>query len=230
MKITVIPIPNLIISFIPVIVILLVFVKWKLDWKKILYASSRMLLQLILIGYFLSYIFEQDNPWWTVLILFIMLSISAWISLYSVRELRFKQLKNALIALFVGAVPILLLVTMVVIPSPKWYEPSFLIPLGGMVFSNAMNTIGLTAERFESERKHLELSEAKRTALSACLIPQINSFLAVGLVSLPGMMTGQILSGISPLIAVRYQIVVMTMILGAGGLSAAIYLHRQNDL
>ena len=98
-----------------------------------------------------------------------------------------------------------------------------------MIFSHAMNAIAIAAERFERERESRNLIAAKRASLKAALIPQINAFMAVGLVSLPGMMTGQILSGVSPLIAVRYQMVVMTMILGAGGLSAAFYLWQQRE-
>jgi putative ABC transport system permease protein len=62
------------------------------------------------------------------------------------------------------------------------------------------------------------------------MIPQINIFLAVGLVSLPGMMTGQILSGVSPLIAARYQIVVMAMVLGSAGISTILFLLWQKRL
>ena len=226
MKITTIPLVNLLVSFLPILLVLIVFVNWKLNWKGLIYASARMLVQLLMIGYFLSFIFKQNNPIWTVLIVMVMLCISAWISLYSVRHMRKNKLKDALLSLLVGALPVLCLVTIVVIPHSPWYEPSFLIPLAGMVFSHAMNTIGIAAERFENEIEQKDLVSAKRTALGACLIPQINSFFAVGLVSLPGMMTGQILSGISPLIAVRYQIVVMTMVMGAGGLSAAFFLSR----
>ncbi len=226
MKANIIPLQNLALSFIPVIILIFVFFKWKLNWKGLIYASGRMLSQLLMIGYLLTYIFKQNNPWWTTVIVLIMLTISAWISLYSVKHMRREKLLDALISLFVGATPVLFLVTVIVIPSNAWYEPSFFIPLAGMVFSNAMNTIGVAAERFNSEIKRQPSTEAKRLALSAALIPQLNSFMAVGLVSLPGMMTGQILSGVDPLIAVRYQIVVMTMVMGAGGLSAAIFLQR----
>ena len=83
----------------------------------------------------------------------------------------------------------------------------------------------LAAERFESEFKRGEsYISARRTALDATLIPQINSLFAVGLVALPGMMTGQILSGVDPNIAVRYQIMVMWMIFGSGGIAAVMYL------
>lgn len=225
MKVTFIPIQNLALSFLPVLLVLFIFYKWKLGWKGLLYASSRMLVQLLTIGYFLTFLFKQDKPYWTFLIVLVMLSISSWISLTSIKDKRKEKISFALIALLVGAVPVLLLVTTAVIPNANWYAPSFIIPLAGMVFANAMNAIGVAAERFESEIKQNDLDTAKKRSFNAALIPQINTFLAVGLVSLPGMMTGQILSGVDPLIAVRYQIVVMTMVMGAGGLSSALFLH-----
>lgn len=226
MNITIIPIPNLIISFIPVLLVILIFLKWNLNWKGLAYAAGRMLFQLMMIGYFLTFIFKQQNPLWTTLIVLVMLGISAWISLHSVKDMRRQKYLNALTSLAIGAVPVLILVTAVIIPSNNWYDPAFMIPLAGMVLSNAMNTIGVAAERYEREILQTNLQESRKSALSAALIPQINMFLAVGIVSLPGMMTGQILSGIDPLIAVRYQIVVMTMVMGAGGLSAATFLYR----
>ena len=105
-----------------------------------------------------------------------------------------------------------------------------MIPLGGMIFANCMNSISLAAERLESELKQGQPYEkAKVIALRTSLIPITNMLLAVGLVSLPGMMTGQILSGVSPLIAVRYQIMVMCMIFGSSGISAAVFLHSAKD-
>ena len=112
-----------------------------------------------------------------------------------------------------------------VLDLPRWFEPRFVIPLAGMIFASTMNTVSLAAERFESEREHAQApTEARGVALEAALIPQINGLLAVGLVSLPGMMTGQILSGVDPFVAVRYQIMVMCMVFGSGGLGAALYL------
>jgi putative ABC transport system permease protein len=88
-----------------------------------------------------------------------------------------------------------------------------------------MNAVSLAAERFMSEREDgLAYEDARRRAFKAAMIPVVNSLFAVGLVSLPGMMTGQILSGVSPLIAARYQIVVMSMLFGAAGLSTAWFL------
>ena len=83
----------------------------------------------------------------------------------------------------------------------------------------------MAADRYQAEMlRGSSYLEARRTALQTALIPIINSLFAVGVVALPGMMTGQILSGVSPLVAAKYQIVVMTMLFGASGISAAAYL------
>lgn len=100
-----------------------------------------------------------------------------------------------------------------------------MIPLAGMIFANAMNSISLAADRIEAETvRGVHYEQARAIAFRASLIPITNSLFAVGLVSLPGMMTGKILSGISPLIAARYQIMVMCMIYGSAGISSAIFL------
>ena len=100
-----------------------------------------------------------------------------------------------------------------------------MIPIAGMIFSNSMTTISLAAERFYSEYQHQpDYLSCRNIAYQAALIPIFQFLLAVGLVSLPGMMTGQILSGVSPLVAARYQIMVMLMIFGSSGISAAIFL------
>lgn len=95
-----------------------------------------------------------------------------------------------------------------------------------MIFSNSMNSVSIAAERFSSELSAgLNRVEARRKAFDAALIPLVNSLLAVDLVSLPGMMTGQVLAGVSPLIAARYQILVMCMLFGSSGIAAACYLY-----
>jgi putative ABC transport system permease protein len=88
-----------------------------------------------------------------------------------------------------------------------------------------MNSVSLAGERLYSELgHHNDYSRARNTAFQAAMIPLTNSLLAVGLVSLPGMMTGQILAGTSPLIAARYQIIVMCMVFSSAGISAALFL------
>jgi len=119
----------------------------------------------------------------------------------------------------------LALVTRGVMDFEPWYDPEKMIPLAGMIFAGAMNAVSLAGERFFSETdRGVPYAEARQTALSAALIPITNSLFAVGLVSLPGMMTGQILSGVDPPVAARYQIMVMCMLFGSSGISAACYL------
>ena len=125
----------------------------------------------------------------------------------------------------VGCGLTLILIIKGVLHLKPWYLPSYLIPLASMIFANAMNTLSLAAERQEAElNRGMDYQEARNIAFKAALIPITNSMFAVGLVSLPGMMTGQILSGISPLIAARYQIMVMAMLYGSSGITTAIYL------
>jgi putative ABC transport system permease protein len=161
-----------------------------------------------------------------------MLLIASWIALRTVKEKRKTLYPKALGAIVIGGVSTLALVTQVVIEIKPWYQPEYIIPLAGMIFSNAMNAVSLAAERLQSElSKGMDYFSARRAALDASLIPITNSLFAVGLVALPGMMTGQILSGVSPLIAARYQIMVMCMVFGAAGISSAIYLTLlKNDI
>ena len=216
---------NLVIAFIPVVAVIIIYYRWSLSVKTLYYASARMVCQLILVGYALVVIFNQKSALVSSCIILVMLIVSSWIALRPLKKLRGKLYNIALLSIFSGGVSVLVLVIVGVIQLQPWYSPRYLIPLAGMIFANAMNSVSLCAERFSSEiSKEGGYINARNTAYQAALIPLINSFFAVGLVSIPGMMTGQILSGISPLLAVRYQIMVMCMLLGACGISSAIYL------
>ncbi|MEK9629656.1 MAG: ABC transporter permease [Nitrospinota bacterium] len=220
-----IPIFELSLVFIPTVFLLFVMYRWQLNALSGLYANGRMLLQLLLVGYFLTYIFETNQPIVIVLVVALMIAVSSWIALRSFEKKNLKTYVILLISIGVPGLFLLGLVTQFVLQMQKWFEPSLVVPIAGMIFANSMNTVSLAAERFESEIKREEdFTRARRIALEASLIPQINSFFAVGLVALPGMMTGQILSGVDPIIAARYQIMVMWMIFGSGGLAAVFYL------
>ena len=154
-----------------------------------------------------------------------MLTVASWIAIRPLRQKQPQIYLKSLGAISVGGVLTLALVSQVIIGIEPWFNPRYAVPLAGMVFAGAMNAVSLAAERLQSEyERGTPYFEARRLALQASLIPITNSFFAVGLVSLPGMMTGQILSGVSPLVATKYQIVVMTMLFGASGISAALYL------
>ena len=219
-----IPLFHLTFAFIPVVIVVGALYWWSLDSKDAIYALARMLVQLLLIGYVLTFIFQTESALVVISVLTAMLLISSWISLRSLHNRNRLQFMRILGSISLGGVFTLALVTQAVLDLNPWFEPRYMIPLAGMIFANAMNTVALAAERYESELEKIDSNKAKRVALRAALIPLINSLFAVGLVSLPGMMTGQILSGVSPLIAARYQIVVMCMIFGASGISAVCYL------
>ncbi|MDZ7736658.1 MAG: ABC transporter permease [Gammaproteobacteria bacterium] len=220
-----IPLVNLALGFIPVVIVWLIVRSWSLPDRQVILANARMLLQLLLVGYVLNFIFDADRGLIVVAVLAIMLLAASWIALRPLARQDMRIYGFILVSIIAGGVTTLVLVTQGVLSLTHWYEPHYMIPLAGMIFSNCMNAISLGAERFESERRNnVDTDQACRVALNAALIPQINSLLAVGIVALPGMMTGQILSGVSPLIAAQYQIVVMCMIFGSAGISTACYL------
>jgi putative ABC transport system permease protein len=212
-------------AFIPAAIAVAVLVKWSMGLGNTLYALSRMLVQLMLIGYVLAWIFGADNGWLITLVLVIMLVASAWIALRTVPDQRWHLLGASLAGITLGGGFTLAVITQAVLQLEPWYLPRYMVPLAGMVFANAMTAVSLAGERLYAELEHGDSWEQARVvAYQAAMIPVLNSLFAVGLVSLPGMMTGQILSGVSPLIAARYQIVVMCMIFASAGISTAIFL------
>ena len=221
----------ILLALIPSLGVLLVMRAWSLNAGQALWANARMLGQLLAVGYVLTFIFEAETPWVVAAVLTLMMGVAAWIALRPLQSRNARKYLISLAAISICGLLMLVLVTQLVLDLPRWFEPRFIVPLAGMIFANAMNTVSLAAERFESElERSTPYAEARTTALDAALIPQINALLAVGLVSLPGMMTGQILSGVDPLVAVRYQIVVMCMIFGSAGMAAALYLSLQRRL
>jgi putative ABC transport system permease protein len=224
-NVIILTLPQLSLALLPVAITLFILWRWSFGVGNALYALGRMLAQLLLIGYVLAWIFGAGNGLLILLVLAIMLLAASWIGVGSVKEHRRQLLFASLASITVGGGLTLVLITQVVLQLEPWYLPHYMIPLAGMVFANSMTAVSLAAERLHAELGHgMPWSEARFAAYQAAMIPVINSLLAVGLVSLPGMMTGQILSGISPLLASRYQIVVMCMIFASAGLSTAMFL------
>ena len=219
---------NLAIALMPILVVVVILAAWSLKSRTAVYASVRMVVQLTAIGYILTFIFAQDSPGIVTLVLGLMLLLASWIALRPLKMKSADLFAKALFGISVGGITTLVLTIFAVIRIDYWYQPEYVIPLAGMIFSNAMNTVSLAAERFESDMAVVpDYIRARNSAFTASLIPSLNTFFAVGLVALPGMMTGQILSGVSPLIAVKYQIVIMSVLFGSSGVSSAIYLHLQ---
>ncbi|MBV5259929.1 iron export ABC transporter permease subunit FetB [Synechococcus moorigangaii CMS01] len=189
-------------------------------------ATGRTILQLLVVGYSLELVFALANPFLVLGIVLVMLTIAAIAARNRIND----QVKFPLIwgSIF-ASVSIPLAYTLLVIVQPDtWYDPQYLIPLAGMVMGNAMNSASLAGERLSSRIKssRLEIETQlclgatpkqaiaiyRTEAIRASLIPTINSMMVVGLVSLPGMFTGQVLSGIDPLNAASYQILILFLI------------------
>lgn len=224
-SLTAIPLRDLALIFIPPLLVAGILLRWSMDSRGALYALARMVVQLLAIGYLLRYLFDSDSPSVTLLVVAIMAAAASWIAIRPARRLRGRAFLRVLGAISIGGISTLAVVVFGVLKLDPWYTPRVLVPLAGMIFAGAMNATSLAIERLSRELEGgADYPCARRRALGAALLPRTNSLLAVGLVTLPGMMTGQILSGVSPLVAVRYQIVVMCMIFGASGISAACYL------
>jgi putative ABC transport system permease protein len=200
--------------------------------------AVRTVLQLTLVGYVLVFIFSIDRWYWVVVALLVMLAVAtkAAVDRQDTRRAGLFSITGA--ALLLGSGLTLIYVSVMVVHVDPWYNPRYLIPLFGMILGNAMNAAALAADRLagEIETRHAEIEaylalgatseraarEPVRRALRASLIPTVTSLMVVGIVSLPGMMTGQILAGANPLVAIRYQIVVMFMLASAVALAAVI--------
>jgi len=199
-----ISVPRLALSFIPVAIVVVLMWRWHLGLGRSFHAIARMLLQLTLIGYVLIYIFQAESGLIICGVLAVMLVAASWVALNTVDLRKTTLFPASLVSVLLGGGTTLLLITH---------------------FAASMTNISLAVERLHAELENGRTFErARDIAFRASMIPVINSFFAVGLISLPGMMTGQILSGVSPLVAVRYQIMVMCMIFGAAGLSTVCFL------
>ncbi len=224
------------------IMLLPAYILWKFRTglnKKMLTASIRMVLQLVFVGYYLEYLFMYDNPWVNAGWIMIMVLVADFAT---IDRSELKRKKSLLIpifgATFLGIIVIDLFFLEAVIQLPKFLAAQYTIPITGMVLGNCLrsNVIGINAFYYSlsehRERYQFYLSagatrsEALQSFISQALQKSANPTLAtmatIGLVSLPGMMTGQILSGSSPMIAIKYQIMIMIAIFS--GTILSVYL------
>ncbi|HOI24095.1 MAG TPA: iron export ABC transporter permease subunit FetB [Caldisericia bacterium] len=210
--------------------------------KEILISSIRMSLQLVLTGFVLVYIFKRPNPWLTLGIILLMEAFAIHTVLHKYQKTISPQLKKVIIAsLSIGTMSCLFYFLLVVVRIFPWYNPQYFIPIAGMLIGNSMTGISLgvkslmdamTIQRAMVEEalvlganpQAATKSIINRTFDSA-ILPTLNSMMGMGIIFLPGMMTGQILSGVSPLTAISYQIAIMLGILGAVSLSVILLLQ-----
>ena len=222
----IIELPQLALAFIPVLIVLFIQFSWSLPQKRTMHALARMLVQLLFVGFFLGYIFDSSSTWLVLILLIVMVLFSSWIALNNINAPKLYLFQRAILAISLSGALTLLVITQGVLNLSPWYHAQTLIPLAGMVFASCMNSVSLSGERFYSELNNkVSYEQARNIAFQTSMIPNVNALLAVGIVSLPGMITGQILSGISPFIAARYQIMVMCMIFASAGISSAYFLY-----
>lgn len=219
-----IPLLNLLYTILPLLIVGYFYSKWSGNKTEIIYATTRMVIQLLLVGYVLIYIFNDNNIYLGIFILSFMFFVSSWIALRNTQNKTLSHFYKIIASIVISNIFHIILIINFILGFDHFYEPRYVIPIAGMIIANSMNVISLAIERFEKEfSKNEDFEEARRVSFKSAMIPQINSLFAVGLVSLPGMMTGQILSGIDPLVAVRYQIMIMSTILSSAGMSLIIY-------
>ena len=204
--------------------------------RSLLLASSRMVVQLLLVGLVLGYVFSLNRPLPVLAIALVMASL-AGVSAVNRSQRRFRGVWwDSLLTITGSAFVVTGLSLVGVLRVRPWFEAQYAIPLLGMVLGNSLNAVSLALDRFlagvaqgrERIESDLALGASRweaahgliRDSLRTGMIPTINAMMVMGVVSLPGMMTGQILAGADPADAVRYQIVIMFMIASATALGA----------
>lgn len=198
----------------------------KLDLEKqLLYGALRSLMQLIAIGYILDIVFALDN-WLVVLgILGVMMTIASIVTRNRIDQKLPGLLSTVVLSLVTSSVFTVGYVILLIVQPDRWYEPQYLIPLAGMLFGNAMNSASLAGDRLLNAinqnrleiETHLSLGATgkqaianyQKDAIRVGLIPTLNNMVVIGLVSLPGMFTGQVLGGSNPRDAASYQILIL---------------------
>lgn len=210
--------------------------------KEIIISTLRMTFQLILTGYILSYLFNNSNPIYTIISIVLMEVFAIHNIINRIKiNLSNKMKKIIAISMFFGTICSLLYFIFIVINLSPWYNPRYFIPIAGMLIGNAMTGISLgvnnLVDKMHTQKNLVEAAlmlgatpkmASKKIvddAFDAAILPTINSMVGMGIVFLPGMMTGQILSGTSPLTAIEYQIAIMLGILGSVALSVIIFVQ-----
>ncbi|WP_414551587.1 ABC transporter permease [Anabaena sp. CCY 0017] len=204
-------------------------------------ATGRTILQLLVLGYVLDFIFALNNVWGVLAILAVILTVVAILA-----KNRISPKIPQVLPLVWGAILISTAVTVIytnflIIQPERWYEPRYVIPLTGIVLGNAMNAAAIAGERLVSTMNaqsveietHLSLgatpqqavSQYRKEAIRAAFLPTLNQMMLVGMVAIPGITTGQLIAGIRPIDAISYEIVIIFMV-AASNLLTTILITR----
>ena len=203
---------------------------------QLLVAAARTAIQLSLIGLVLKVLFANAHLGWVTLMAVFMLLVAGR-EVMARQERRFKGWWGYAVgtfSMFLSSFTVTVFALVVILGDTPWYTPQYAIPLLGMLLGNTMNGISISMDRLThaaweqrgviearlmlGERWDEAISEIRRQAIRSGMIPIINAMAAAGIISLPGMMTGQILAGAAPVDAVKYQILIMFLITAGTGL------------
>ena len=216
------------------------YLKLRLE-KDILVGTIRTFIQLFLLGYILKYVFAINNPVFILIIFMFMIYNAACIIAGRVQEKRVPYFLPVLLTMLFSYMIINTFVMSIIVEAKPWYNPVYFIPIGGMIIGNSMNALAISINiwfgSLKKDRDKIELylslgashiestSDNFKYSIKAGMIPSINALMSVGVVSIPGMMTGQILAGTDPLIAIKYQIVIMLLLVGSTTLTTVFSLQ-----
>lgn len=206
--------------------------------RSLLLSAVRMVVQLALVGLVLTTLFSVVSPWWTGLAALVMVLFAG----HEATQRQDRRLSGwwsyrlGTGCMMMASVVVTVFALLTALQPTPWYDPRYAIPLLGMILGNCMTGVGLglstltmnlaarrpgvEAQLMLGATRQVATAPVMREALRSALMPIINSMAATGVVSLPGMMTGQILGGVPPAEAVKYQILVMFLIAGGTGLGA----------
>jgi len=225
-----------------VVVVIAVSVMQRLGLERdLVIGAVRTIVQLYLVGLVLAAVFAAATWYWVVLILVVMTAVATHAAVSRLGRPLPGAYWIAAAALSVSTTATLAWVIGVIVQVRPWWEPQYIIPIAGMILGNSMTSAALAGDRLQSDlRARRDEVEARlalgfsgrealqplvRGALRAAMIPTVNVMMTVGVVQLPGMMTGQILAGSSPLLAIRYQIVVVFMQAAATAIGSLIFVR-----
>lgn len=191
-------------------------------------ATGRTVVQLLVVGYILAAVFALKNPILVIAVVLVMLTIATITARNRIGKKIPRLIPVVFGSMFFSTALVLLYTTFVIVQPRIWYDPQYLIPLAGIVLGSAMNGAAIAGERLVSTisssrleiETHLSLGATpqqavanyRKEAIRAGLIPILNQMMVVGVVTLPGIITGQLLSGVDPLNAASYQILILLML------------------
>jgi len=223
------------------LVLLLAWLSWRLHLgigRRVLIAATRSTVQLLLLGLVLKALFNSTSPWLVAALAAVMLGVAG----YEVMARQKHRLRGiwgygtGALSMFLSSFSIALLALLVLLQPAPWYTPQYAIPLLGMLLGNTMTGIAVSLDNLTRQtldkRHQIEarlalgqsaaeaIGDIRRESLRSGLIPIVNSMATAGIVSLPGMMTGQILAGSPPMEAAKYQLLILFLIAAGTGLGS----------